>query len=436
MSNVGVVGVQWGDEGKGKIIDILSAHADVVVRFQGGANAGHTIVAGGKKIILHLIPSGILHEGKYCVIGNGVVLDPEVFEKEVRELKELGFIKDDKRLLVSGLAHVIMPYHKKLDVLRESRGQKKIGTTGRGIGPAYEDKSSRLGIRVIDLLDKKVLSEKVRQNLEMKNFVIKKYYKDEGFRARDIIKTYGEYRKLLKKYMADSTAFLHRSIQQGKSILFEGAQGTYLDIDHGTYPYVTSSNTVSGNMFSGSGAPPTSIDYILGICKAYTTRVGEGPFPTELLGEEGERIRKLGDEYGATTGRPRRCGWFDAVIVRRAVRTNGIHGLSMMKLDVLDSFNTIKICVQYRLGKRLYSQPPLSVNDFARCEPVYEEMEGWRCNTRGITRYGELPINARRYIERLGKLVEAPIDVISTGPERESTIVLNNPFVQREKSKT
>jgi adenylosuccinate synthase len=431
MPNVGVVGVQWGDEGKGKIIDIMSSYADVIVRFQGGANAGHTIVAEGRRIILHLIPSGILHEGKYCIIGNGVVLDPEVFEKEVIELKELGFIKDDKKLLVSGLAHVIMPYHKKLDALRESKGKRKIGTTGRGIGPAYEDKISRMGIRVIDLLDKKVFSEKVKQNLEIKNFMIKKYYKDEGFQARKIIKEFGEYRKLLKRYTVDSTAFLHKSIEQKKAILFEGAQGTYLDIDHGTYPYVTSSNTVSGNMFSGSGAPPTSIDYILGICKAYTTRVGEGPFPTELFGEEGELIRKIGDEYGATTGRPRRCGWFDAVIVKRAVKTNGIKGLSMMKLDVLDTFDKIKICVKYRIGKRSFTQPPMSLDDLSRCEPLYEEMDGWETSTRGITKYENLPLKARRYLQRLSELVEARIDVVSTGPERESTIILNNPFEKR-----
>jgi adenylosuccinate synthase len=324
-----------------------------------------------------------------------------------------------------------MPYHKKLDALKESKGKRKIGTTGRGIGPAYEDKISRMGIRVIDLLDKKVFSEKVKQNLEIKNFMIKKYYKDEGFQARKIIKEFGEYRKLLKRYTVDSTAFLHKCIEQKKAILFEGAQGTYLDIDHGTYPYVTSSNTVSGNMFSGSGAPPTSIDYILGICKAYTTRVGEGPFPTELFGEEGELIRKIGDEYGATTGRPRRCGWFDAVIVKRAVKINGIKGLCMMKLDVLDTFDKIKICVKYVIGKRSFTQPPMSLDDLSRCEPVYEEMDGWMTSTRGITRYEDLPLDARRYLKRLGELVEAQIDVISTGPERESTIILNNPFEKR-----
>lgn len=431
MPNVGVVGIQWGDEGKGKIIDILSGYADIIVRFQGGANAGHTIVAGGKKVVLHLIPSGILHEGKYCIIGNGVVLDPEVFENEVSELKSLGFIKDDKKLLVSGLAHVIMPYHKKLDALRESKGKQRIGTTGRGIGPAYEDKISRIGIRVIDLLDKKVFSEKVKQNLELKNFMIKRYYKAEGFQLRKIVKDFEGYQKFLKQYVSDSTAFLHESIDQGKSILFEGAQGTYLDIDHGTYPYVTSSNTVSGNMASGSGAPPNAVNYVLGICKAYTTRVGEGPFPTELFDEDGELMRKVGDEYGATTGRPRRCGWFDAVIVKRALRTNGINGLAMMKLDVLDGFDTIKICVGYQAGKRTYSQPPMRLSDYERYTPLYEEIEGWKASTRGITQYDDLPAGARRYLKRLEELVDTRIDIISTGPERESTIVLNNPFTNR-----
>lgn len=430
MAKVGVVGVQWGDEGKGKIIDILSKDADVIVRFQGGANAGHTIVAGGQKVILHLIPSGILHAGKYCIIGNGVVVDPEVFEKEVEELKGLGFIRDDKKLMVSGLAHVIMPYHKKLDALREARGSKKIGTTGRGIGPAYEDKVSRVGIRVIDLLDKKVFSEKVKQNLEVKNFMIKRYYRDEGFQLRKIIRDFEKYRQLLRQYVKDTTGFLHKSIDQQKSILFEGAQGTYLDIDHGTYPYVTSSNTVSGNIACGSGAPPTSIDYILGICKAYTTRVGEGPFPTELFGEDCEMMRRIGDEYGATTGRPRRCGWFDAIIVRRAVKTNGITGLALMKLDVLDSFDTIKVCVGYRYGKRIVSQPPMKLSDYGRYEPVWEEMDGWKSSTRGTTVYEDLPEAAKRYLKRLEDLVETPIDVISTGPERESTIILNNPFSQ------
>ncbi len=428
MSNVGVVGVQWGDEGKGKIIDYLSNYADVIVRFQGGANAGHTIVIGNEKIILHLIPSGILREGKYCVIGNGVVLDPEVFENEITELKNRGYIKDDKKLLVSGLTHLIMPYHKKLDQLKESSGTKKIGTTGRGIGPAYEDRTSRMGIRVVDLLDKKVFREKVRENLKIKNFIIRRYYKDEGFKLTDIIKQYDAYRKLLKKHAVDAVSFLEKCRAKKKAILFEGAQGTFLDVDHGTYPYVTSSNTMAGNISAGSGVPPTSIGYILGICKAYTTRVGEGPFPTELTGEEGEAMRKTGDEYGATTGRPRRCGWFDAVLVRRSVQLNGIMGLSLMKLDVLDQFKKIKICVGYKIGKKYFTEPPMDVTGYYRCEPQYEEMEGWNTSIQHIKAYDDLPENTKRYIKRTEELVGAKIDIISTGPERESTIILHNPF--------
>ncbi len=429
MPNVGVVGVQWGDEGKGKIIDMLSNFADVIVRFQGGANAGHTIVVGDKKVVLHLLPSGILHEKKFCIIGNGVVLDPEVFEKEIQELKSIGYLNDDKKLMLSSLAHIIMPYHKKLDSLREGKAKKKIGTTGRGIGPAYEDKASRLGIRVIDLLDKKLFSERVKQNLELKNFVIRKYYKDEGFKARDITKAYGEFRKTLKKYAGDTAGFIHKSIEQGKNILFEGAQGTYLDIDHGTYPYVTSSNTVSGNIASGSGAPPTAIDYVLGICKAYTTRVGEGPFPTELTGEVGEKMRDVGGEYGATTGRPRRCGWFDAVIVKRALKLNGVTGLSLMKLDVLDSFDKIKICTSYKIGRRSYGQPPVSIADYERIEPEYEEMDGWNTPITDITRYEDLPVNAKKYLQRLEELLQVRIDIVSVGPDRKSTIVQHNPFL-------
>jgi len=398
------------------------------VRFQGGANAGHTIVVGGKKVILHLIPSGILHEKKYCIIGNGVVLDPGILEQEINDLKSIGYIKDDKRLMISGLTHIIMPYHKKLDMLRESKKKNKIGTTGRGIGPAYEDKVSRMGIRVIDLLDKKMFSDMVKENLEIKNFIIKKYYKDQPFKAREIIKSYEVYRKLLKKYTTDTTQFIHKCQQEGKKMLFEGAQGTYLDVDHGTYPFVTSSNTVSGNIFSGSGAPPTSVGYILGICKAYTTRVGEGPFPTELSDETGERIRKIGGEYGATTNRPRRCGWFDAVIVRRALKLNGVKGLCMMKLDVLDEFDKIRVCTKYKLGNRFLTDPPMATTSYPKCEPVYEDIDGWNSPTRGITSYGDLPLNARKYLKRLEEIVGVNIDIISTGPERESTIVLKNPF--------
>jgi adenylosuccinate synthase len=428
MSNVGVVGVQWGDEGKGKVIDFLSSYADVIVRFQGGANAGHTIVIGEEKIILHLIPSGILHEGKYCVIGNGVVLDPEVLEKEITELKKLGYMRDDKKFLISGLTHLIMPYHKKLDALKESKSTKKIGTTGRGIGPAYEDRTSRMGIRVVDLLNKKVFREKVKENLAIKNFIIRRYYKDEGFKLMDILGRYDGYRKLLKKHTVDVVSFLEKCRTKKKTILFEGAQGTFLDVDHGTYPYVTSSNTTSGNISVGSGVPPTSIDYVLGICKAYTTRVGEGPFPTELSDPEGDLMRKIGDEYGATTGRPRRCGWFDAVLVRRSVQLNGIKGLSIMKLDVLDGFEKIKMCVKYKIGKKYYSEPPMDVSGYYKCEPQYEEMDGWKTSIQNVRTYEDLPANAKKYLKRIEELVGAKIDIISTGPDRASTIILHNPF--------
>jgi adenylosuccinate synthase len=428
MGNVGVVGLQWGDEGKGKVIDLLSRQADVVVRYQGGANAGHTIVAGGKKVVLHLIPSGALHDSAYCVIGNGVVLDPEVFAQEVNELKTTGFLKDDKKLIVSGLAHVIMPYHKKLDALREGRIAKKIGTTGRGIGPAYEDKVARTGIRVIDLLDKKLFSEKVRQNLEVKNFMIKRFYKDEPFKAREVIAAFEAYRGLLRRYVGDTVQFVNRAMEAGKTVLFEGAQGTHLDIDHGTYPFVTSSNTVAGNISCGSGVSPASAGYILGICKAYATRVGEGPFATELVGEEGRLMREVGAEYGATTGRPRRCGWFDAVVTGRSVKLNGVKGLAVMKLDVLDGFDTIMICTGYRRGKRLYREPFMRLDDYYDAEPVYEALEGWKRPLTAIRRYEDLPWQARRYLDRLSELLGVEVAIVSTGPDREQTMVLRDPF--------
>ncbi|HEX2966417.1 MAG TPA: adenylosuccinate synthase [Syntrophorhabdaceae bacterium] len=428
MSNVGVVGVQWGDEGKGKVIDYLSNYADVIVRFQGGANAGHTIVIGDEKVILHLIPSGILRDGKYCVIGNGVVLDPEVLQDEMDELKKRGYMRDDKKFLISGLTHLIMPYHKKLDQLKESKIAKKIGTTGRGIGPAYEDRTNRMGIRVIDLLDRKVFRQKVKDNLEFKNFIIRRYYKDKGFKLTDILKQYEPFRKLLKRHTVDVVSFLEKCGEKKKTILFEGAQGTFLDVDHGTYPYVTSSNTIAGNISAGSGVPPTSIDYVLGICKAYTTRVGEGPLPTELSGEQGELIRKIGDEYGATTGRPRRCGWFDSVIVKRSVRLNGISGLSLMKLDVLDQFDKIKICTGYKVGKKYLSEPPMDVATLEKCEPQYEEMSGWNTSIQHVRTYEALPENTKKYLRRIEELTGARIDIISTGPDRDSTIILRNPF--------
>lgn len=428
MPNLGLLGIQWGDEGKGKIVDLLSRYSDVVVRFQGGANAGHTIVVGGQKIVLHLIPSGVLHEGKYCVIGNGVVFDPEVFVKEIAELKSLGYLKDDSRLLISGMAHLIMPYHKKLDILRESKGKEKIGTTGRGIGPAYEDKMGRIGIRIVDLLNEKIFKKKVEENLKIKNFIIKEYYGEEGFNLKDILELYDGYRNVLKKYVSDTVTFLHKCIAEGKSILFEGAQGTHLDVDHGTYPYVTSSNTVAGNIMSGSGVPPFAIHKIVGVCKAYTTRVGEGPFPTELKDEVGEIIRMRGGEYGATTGRPRRCGWFDAVAAKRAIEINGIKELCLTKLDVLDEFDEIKICTKYKVGRKYYDVPPIDTYTLERCLPIYEQMKGWKVETKGITKFSDLPYAAQKYVQRLESLLGVKIGIISTGPDRESTILRDRFF--------
>jgi adenylosuccinate synthase len=428
MGNLGLIGIQWGDEGKGKIVDLLAEKADVVVRFQGGANAGHTIVVDGEKIILHLIPSGILRDGKYCVIGNGVVLDPEVFIQEISDLKSRGYLQDESKLLLSGMAHLIMPYHKKLDALRETKGKKRIGTTGRGIGPAYEDKMGRMGIRVVDLLNKRVFRDKVRQNLKIKNFIIEKYYGEKGFDLEEIIGLYEKYREVIKRYVSDTVSFLQKCIAQGRSILFEGAQGTHLDVDHGTYPYVTSSNTVAGNIISGSGVPPSAIHKIIGVCKAYTTRVGEGPFPTELKDNVGDLMRERGGEYGSTTGRPRRCGWFDAVIAKRAIEINGIKDLCLTKLDVLDAFDRILICTRYRIGNKYYEVPPIDSYMLEKCIPVYEEVRGWKSVTRGITDFKDLPRAAQNYIERLEAILGVRIAIISTGPERKSTIVRDNFF--------
>lgn len=428
MPNIGLVGIQWGDEGKGKIVDYLSEFADVIVRFQGGPNAGHTIVVNGQKIILHLIPSGILREEKYCVIGNGVVFDPAVFEEEISELKKRGYLVDDTRLMISANAHIIMPYHKKLDVLRETKGKGKIGTTGRGVGPAYEDKIARIGIRVIDLLNMKVFAERLKQNLEIKNFIIERYYGEQGFSFEEIFTTYARYGELLRKYVRDTVLFLQKCISERKSILFEGAQGTYLDIDHGTYPYVTSSNTVAGNITLGCGVPIKAIDRIVGVCKAYTTRVGEGPFPTEQKNEIGEKMRQRGGEYGATTGRPRRCGWFDAVAVRRAIEINGIESLCLTKLDVLDVFEKILICTSYRINDEELLYPPIDLEAYETCIPVYEEMEGWLTKTSGITDYRKLPDRAKKYISRLEEILGVRISLISTGPERESTIIREDIF--------
>jgi adenylosuccinate synthase len=429
MANVVVVGAQWGDEGKGKVVDIYTEFADNVVRYQGGNNAGHTLVVGDEKVVLHLIPSGILHEGKRCIIGNGVVLDPEVFIREITNLKAKGKLQDDSMLRLSESLHVIMPYHKRIDIARESKsGDKKIGTTGRGIGPAYEDKIGRRGIRLIDLMDKDIFARKLQECLEEKNFLLERLLGDQPFTFAEIYDQYCGYADILRKYVADTALLLHQEVKAGKSILFEGAQGTLLDVDHGTYPFVTSSSTCAGGACTGTGASPRDIHEIIGISKAYVTRVGSGPFPTELLDETGEQLRKAGNEFGSTTGRPRRCGWFDAVVLKYAVRMNGLTGVAITKLDVLDDFDSIRICTGYTYQGQPVAEIPASLEVFAQCVPVYEEMPGWKSVISGARTFAELPANAQAYIRRLEELIGCPVVIVSVGPRRDETIILKNPF--------
>lgn len=429
MPNVVVIGAQWGDEGKGKVVDIYTEHADNVVRYQGGNNAGHTLVVGDEKIVLHLIPSGILNEGKRCIIGNGVVLDPEVFIREITNLKAKGKMKDDAVLCLSEGLHIIMPYHKRIDIAREARsGDRKIGTTGRGIGPAYEDKIGRRGIRLCDLLDREIFARKLREALEEKNFLLEKFLNDEPFTFEEIYAEYNGYAEVLRKYVADTSLMLHQEVKAGRNILFEGAQGTLLDVDHGTYPFVTSSSTCAGGACTGTGVSPREINEIIGISKAYVTRVGSGPFPTELLDATGEKMRQAGNEFGSTTGRPRRCGWFDAVVLRYAVRVNGLTGVALTKLDVLDDFETIKICTGYRYNGKMVSEIPATLDIFAACEPVYEEMPGWKTSLAKVRTFTDLPLNAQKYVRRLEELVGCEIVMVSVGPRRDETIALRNPF--------
>ncbi|MFP5213538.1 MAG: adenylosuccinate synthase, partial [Acidobacteriota bacterium] len=399
MANVIVIGTQWGDEGKGKVVDLLTEKADYVVRFQGGNNAGHTLVVNGKKFIFHLIPSGILHKGKVCMIGNGVVLDPGVLLCEVDRLHEAGIAITPENFLISRYTHVIMPYHRAMDNAREAKkGNTKIGTTGRGIGPAYEDKVTRVGIRVHDLFDPKIFHEKLERNLEEKNFMLQNYYGEKPLDLKAIEEEYLRYGERLAPFAENVSERLHAADTSGKNILFEGAQGTHLDIDHGTYPYVTSSNTVAGNACCGTGIGPTRIDKVLGVAKAYTTRVGGGPFPSELLDETGRHIQEKGGEFGATTGRPRRCGWLDMVVVKSSIRLNGLTGLVITKLDVLSGIPKIKIAVGYQCGpKRLESVPP-ELNALEACQPIFEEFPGWEEDITGIRRFEDLPENTKRYL--------------------------------------
>jgi adenylosuccinate synthase len=431
MANVAIIGAQWGDEGKGKIVDLFTEDADIVVRYQGGNNAGHTLVVDGEKTVLHLVPSGALHPNKLCVIGNGVVVDPEILIEEIRELQAHGHLQSDEQLRISEQAHLIMPYHKAIDLARERlRGKGKIGTTGRGIGPAYEDKVARVGIRFIDLLEEDTLRDKLERNIEEKNFYLKAILNEKALDFAAIHQSYSDYREKLKAFVTNTGVLLDREIRAGKRVLFEGAQGTLLDVDHGTYPYVTSSSTIAGGACSGSGVGPQHIQQVIGISKAYTTRVGSGPFPTELDGPEGDTLRREGAEFGATTGRSRRCGWFDAVGIRHAVRMNGMTGIALTKLDVLTGFKKIPICTAYRYQGQRIDEFPASAKVMQHAVPVYEEMDGWDDPLDHVRNFTDLPPSAQRYVRRIESIVGTEIILVSVGPGREQTILLKNPFDQ------
>ncbi len=422
MGNTAVLGVQWGDEGKGKIVDFLAQGAEWVARHQGGTNAGHTVIVNDKQYILHLIPSGILHSGKRCIIGNGVVVDPPELIKEMDTLRREG-VEVEGRLYVSETAHVVMPYHKKLDALSEKlKGAKQIGTTLRGIGPTYSDKMARLGIRMHDLLNPQRLGEKLEEVLKVKNLIIKEFMGEEGYDSEVLLKEALGWGEALRPYIQNTTHLLKGVIQSGESILFEGAQGAMLDIDHGTYPFVTSSNTTVGGIFTGLGVPPGYLDKVIGIAKAYTTRVGGGPFPTELSDEQGRCLRDQGKEYGATTGRPRRCGWLDLVALRYSSWINGLTHLCITKLDVLDTLEEIKVCVAYDVRGDQTEDMPADLADFSSAQPVYETFAGWKESVRGIQNWGSLPRGAQAYLEFIEERLGIPVDIISTGPDRGETI--------------
>ncbi|MDF2651096.1 MAG: purA [Paenibacillus sp.] len=427
MSTVVVVGTQWGDEGKGKITDYLAEKADLVARYQGGNNAGHTIVFAGNKYKLHLIPSGIFYKDKICVIGNGVVVDPKALVQEIEYLHSHKVSTDNLR--ISNRAHVIMPYHIKLDSVEEdAKGTNKIGTTRRGIGPAYTDKFARVGIRIADLMDPEEFERKLRRNLKDKNRVLEKVYVADGFAIEDLLDEYLAIAEILRPYVTDTSVLLNDAIDAGKGVLFEGAQGVMLDIDHGTYPFVTSSNPVAGGVCIGAGVGPTKIHQVIGVAKAYTTRVGDGPFPTELRNEISDHIREVGHEYGTTTGRPRRVGWFDSVVVRHARRVSGVTGLSLHSIDVLSGINSLKICTAYKYNDEVMESFPANLNILAKCEPIYEELPGWSEDITSVKSLEELPENARQFIERISFLTGIPVSIFSVGPDRDQTIVMNNVF--------
>jgi len=418
-----LVGAQWGDEGKGKVVDILTKDVQYIVRYQGGNNAGHTVVIGENTYVLHLIPSGILHKGKICVIGHGVVIDPKALIEEIELLRAQGIVVDS-RLKISDKAHVIFPYHRKIDEFREARRKKeKIGTTKKGIGPCYADKVSRVGIRIADLFDEEYFRNRLEINIEEKNRTLKDLSGFKDFSVNDIFNEYVEYAGVLEEFVCDTTPLLNEALKKGESILFEGAQGTFLDVDCGTYPYVTSSNSTAGGACTGTGVGPSRIDEILGVVKAYTTRVGEGPFPTEFGPELMEKIREKGGEFGATTGRPRRCGWFDSVLVKNSVIINGMDKVVITKLDVLDELKTIKICTAYKYKDKLYDTIPGEPGFLNKCEPVYEEHPGWEKDTSQITSYEKLPENARKYLDRIKELIGAEIMLVSVGKSRRQTLM-------------
>ena len=423
MPNIVVVGTQWGDEGKGKVVDIITPHVNVVVRFSGGNNAGHTVVVGREKYVLHTIPSGILHNGCRCVVGCGVVIDPGSLIEEMESLVQRG-VTLDGNLYISKNAHLIMPYHPALDRASDAkRGARRIGTTGKGVGPAYVDKAARVGIRMADLLDERLFREKLEFNLSIKNRLLREFYDAETFGVEAILNQYLRYAGWLAPYITDTALLLHKWIDSGYSVLFEGAQATMLDIDHGTYPYITSSTTTAGGAAPGTGVPPTKIHGVLGVAKAYSTRVGEGPFPTEMTGVLAEQIRARGNEYGSTTGRPRRCGWFDGVVLRYAVRINGCETVALTKLDVLDQCETVKVCTGYRWRGDIITDFPEEETAMAELTPVYEEISGWMSSTVGAKNEADLPAKARRYLERLEELIGVPFCLISTGAQRDETIL-------------
>ncbi len=425
MTNIVIVGTQFGDEGKGKFIDLLASRADYIARYQGGANAGHTIVINGEQFIFHLIPSGILRKKKKCVIGNGLVVDPQTLLEEIKNLRRRG-IDVKGRLFISENAHIVMPYHKLLDKVKEAKRKgQKIGTTGRGIGPCYTDKVARTGIRVADLIDEKTFKEKLKKILDEKNQLFRKIYHQKEFSYRKVLTEYSSYGRKIKRYITNTSLLINRALDKGKSVLFEGAQGTFLDIDWGTYPYVTSSHPVVGGVLTGLGVGPTRIDRVIGVAKAYTTRVGEGPLPTEFPKRLGERVRERGKEYGATTGRPRRCGWLDLVLLRSAIQINGLDSLILTKLDVFDKLKEIKICTHYRYRGKRMDYFPNSLKVLSQCKPQYETLEGWQESISEIKSYKKLPPDTKKYVERIKQLLGIKIALISVGPQRNQTIVLD-----------